>query len=98
MATRVVDPVLLGEQMRPALRSERSCWGTAGRLVRHNPTAVLGFVVLATLCCMAVLAPLLAPYAPDGINPVERLQGPSWQHWFGTDSLGQDVLSRVIFG
>ena len=98
MATRVVDSILIGAGARPAYRSERSFWRAAGRRARRYPTAAAGLVVLAALGGVAVLAPLLAPYAPDGINPVARLQGPSWQHWFGTDSLGQDVLSRTIYG
>lgn len=98
MASQVADSALVVGQVERALLPRRSRWRSAGRLARHNPTAAAGVVVLAALCGVAVFAPLLAPYAPNGLNPVERLQGPSWQHWFGTDSIGQDVLSRAIFG
>jgi peptide/nickel transport system permease protein len=47
---------------------------------------------------VAFLAPLLAPYDPTFLDPVIRLQSPSADHWFGTDDLGRDVLSRVITG
>jgi peptide/nickel transport system permease protein len=46
----------------------------------------------------AVFAPILAPYPPSAINPAERIQAPSARHWFGTNAVGQDVLSRVIYG
>jgi peptide/nickel transport system permease protein len=46
----------------------------------------------------ALLAPVLAPYDPAQINLPARLSGPSAQHWFGTDELGRDILSRVIYG
>jgi peptide/nickel transport system permease protein len=49
------------------------------------------------ICLVAVFAPLIAPYAPDEQDLATGLQGPSWTHLFGTDQLGQDVFSRVIF-
>ncbi|MGE0542893.1 MAG: ABC transporter permease [Dehalococcoidia bacterium] len=68
------------------------------RFARQNPTAVVGGTILIVIGVVAVFAPLLAPYPPSAIDPVERLQAPSARHWFGTDAVGQDVLSRVIFG
>jgi peptide/nickel transport system permease protein len=47
---------------------------------------------------MAVLAPLIAPYAPDAVDLAVRRQAPSLTHWFGTDDLGRDVLTRVLHG
>lgn len=98
MTTNAADSVLVGREAGQPLLPERSRWQSAARLARHNPTAAAGVVVLLLFCAAAVLAPLLAPYAPNALNPVDRLQGPSARYWFGTDSVGQDVLSRVIFG
>lgn len=56
------------------------------------------WTLVAVLALLAVLAPVLAPYAPDAIDLANRRQGPSGAHWFGTDDLGRDVLSRVLAG
>src|SRR5262245_42563159 len=66
---------------------------------RSGMTAVAAAVVVL-LILIALFAPLLAPYAPDAQNLSHeaRLQGPSEQHWLGTDDLGRDVLSRLIYG
>src|SRR5690348_9071315 len=56
----------------------------------------LALIVLFTLC--AIFAPLLAPYSPWQIDLPQRLMTPSAHHWFGTDELGRDILSRTIYG
>lgn len=61
------------------------------------PTWV-GVVVLTIHLVMAVGAPWVAPYAPTDIQTDHALQSPSWQHLFGTDRYGRDILSRVIYG
>jgi len=57
-----------------------------------------GAVVLAAIVLLAVFAPWLAPYDPMALKVLDRLQSPRAAHWFGTDELGRDVFSRVIFG
>ena len=54
--------------------------------------------VLAGLAAAAVLAPWVAPFAPDALDLVNRREMPSAAHWFGTDDLGRDLLSRILFG
>lgn len=66
--------------------------------LRSQPLAVFGLVVLALFLVLAVFAPWIAPHDPAAIHLHARLQGPSAMHWFGTDELGRDILSRVIFG
>jgi len=56
-----------------------------------------GAVILAWLLA-AALAPMIAPYAPDTVNVAGRLAEPSLRHWLGTDELGRDVLTRIIYG
>jgi peptide/nickel transport system permease protein len=57
-----------------------------------------GAAILAVVALAAVLAPWIAPYDPMALKVLDRLQSPRAAHWFGTDELGRDVFSRVIFG
>jgi peptide/nickel transport system permease protein len=63
-----------------------------------NPLAMAGFVIIMSVFLLAMLAPIIAPYDPDDINVKAILLAPSMQHWMGTDGLGRDVLSRMLFG
>ncbi|WP_420349715.1 ABC transporter permease [Pelagibius sp.] len=63
-----------------------------------NPMGVLGLIVVVVFFAGAIFAPLLAPYDPNQINVQERLLGPSPEHLLGTDELGRDTFSRVLFG
>ena len=66
-------------------------------LVRRK-IALAGAGVLLIICLLAMFAPLVATYDPMGLNPVDRLQGPSAKHWFGTDHFGRDIYSRIVYG
>ncbi|HYX68774.1 MAG TPA: ABC transporter permease [Terriglobales bacterium] len=68
------------------------------RAVRRNPLAAAGLVLVTVFVLCALLAPWLAPRDPAAIDLPARLQAPSAAHWFGTDELGRDILSRVIYG
>jgi len=60
--------------------------------------AMTGLIVVLLLFAVSLMAPFLTPYDPSAINAWDVLQAPSWKHWFGTDELGRDVLTRVLFG
>jgi peptide/nickel transport system permease protein len=64
----------------------------------QNRLAVAGLVVVSVLFFVAMFAPLLAPYDPGAIDATKILAQPTSAHWLGTDGLGRDVLSRMIFG
>ncbi|RYC30719.1 ABC transporter permease [Lichenibacterium minor] len=64
----------------------------------RNRAAVAGAVVVALFVAVAVLAPLIAPYDPLKTNFLLIRKAPSAAHWFGTDDLGRDILSRLVFG
>ena len=79
------------------VRSE-SQWRIAWRMLRRNPTAMFGLAGLVLLVVAAVTAPLVAPYDPVEMDFQALTQAPSEIHLLGTDDLGRDVLSRVIWG
>ena len=65
---------------------------------RRNKLAALGLLIIAFLTFVALLAPWIVPYDPSVQNLPTRLEGPSWDHPFGNDELGRDILSRVLLG
>lgn len=71
--------------------------GALTRLVQHRKGAV-GLAVLIALILTAIFAPLLAPYDPNANHLLAQFAPPSTTHWFGTDELGRDIFSRVIYG
>jgi peptide/nickel transport system permease protein len=74
-----------------------SFWALALRRFRRHRPAVAGLVILAGIAVTALAAPLLAPYNPTTIDPGAFQAGPSHLHVLGTDSVGRDVLSRLIY-
>ena len=64
----------------------------------QNPLSKAGFIIIVAVFLLAMLAPIIAPYDPNDINVKAILLSPSWQHWMGTDGLGRDVLSRMLYG
>lgn len=73
---------------------KRGLWRSA----LANPLALTGFLIIASVLVLAILAPLIAPYDPDAIDVKHILLGPSSLHLMGTDGLGRDVFSRMLFG
>lgn len=63
-----------------------------------NPLAMAGFIIIAAVFLLAMLAPLISPFDPNDINVKAILLGPTYSHWMGTDGLGRDVLSRMLHG
>jgi ABC-type dipeptide/oligopeptide/nickel transport system permease subunit len=84
--------------MSAVVRRRRGGWRwMAGRLLR-NPSARIGGGVLLLILVCATFAPWIAPYDPLAVNTLGRLQPPSAAHWLGTDEVGRDLLSRLVFG
>ena len=85
-------------RQRPAdPRLEIAPLPSGGRIARRALLAIVGVVALV-LIAMAVMPGLLAPYDPNAISLTDTLKAPSATHWMGTDQLGRDMLSRVIWG
>jgi peptide/nickel transport system permease protein len=89
---RVGGP-LAERRERPAARPT----GLAG-LVRRHPRLLVGGALVTLMIVMAVLAPVLAPFDPTDVDPSRSLEAPSRTHLLGTDDLGRDVFSRVVYG
>ncbi len=76
----------------------RSAVGASLRQFARSRTAVLGLVIFVVMVLVSVLAPYIATHSPRQIVPAERLLAPSREHLLGTDNLGRDVFSRVVYG
>ena len=66
--------------------------------ILKNPLALAGLIIIGIISIMAIFAPIIAPFDPDAINVKNILLSPSAAHWMGTDGLGRDVYSRMLFG
>ena len=72
----------------------RNVWESFSR----NRLALVGLILLAVLVCAAIFGPMLSPYPYDGMDAMSRNQPSSAAHWFGTDQMGRDILTRVLYG
>jgi peptide/nickel transport system permease protein len=87
-------PAAQVQPLPPSVSPSRSAW----RTLRHHPAGMFGLVGFAMLGLLIVLAPVLAPVEPTAMDFAHLLEPPSRQHPFGTDDLGRDILSRVLWG
>ena len=90
MSVTAETPVLAA---KPA---KSSTFAHARYILGENPVTLIAALLFAAFAAMAVLGPVVAPYDPLASDTMRALQGPTWQHWFGTDQLGRDILSRVM--
>jgi len=82
----------------PLARSVSPTWARFKDALRRHPTAIFGAAVLLAMIAIAIAAPLLGTVDPQSMSPVKRLRDPWGEYWFGTDMLGRDVYSRVLYG
>lgn len=66
------------------------------RFTRHR-LAMSGLVIFAVIALLAILAPVVSRHDPDAVDLLARNQGPTWDHWFGTDRTGRDMFARVVY-
>ncbi len=79
----------------------QAAWGNRYRIwlnLKSNPLAVIGLTIIVLFIALSLLAPFIAPYDPATQNLGNRLAFPDATHWFGTDELGRDILSRILYG
>ncbi len=79
-------------------RPARQTGGDVMKLVWQNPLTLIGFIIISCILLLAAIAPLIAPYDPNAIDVKAILLGPSQLHLMGTDGLGRDVFSRMLYG
>jgi peptide/nickel transport system permease protein len=91
MTTLAAPPQLTAKSRRPAIRHLM-------RLAAHHPLGTFGFFCIGLIIVIAITAPLLAPYPATQVGTGLPLDGPSSNHWLGTDQLGRDLFSRLIYG
>jgi oligopeptide transport system permease protein len=80
------------------LPKQRTLLGDAARRFARNKLAIVGVGIVGLLIFAAIFADFIAPYAYDAADPTVALQFPSAEHWMGTDEVGRDVYSRIIYG
>ena len=79
-------------------KTYHSYWSISWNIFKKNKVAMACLGIVIILCLVALFAPWIAPYDPDAQVVTERLVPPSAQHWFGTDDLGRDIFSRIVYG
>jgi ABC-type dipeptide/oligopeptide/nickel transport system permease subunit len=71
---------------------------TAWRRFRHHTPGMVGLGIILVFLLLAVLAPLISPYDPNAQDLASSIRGPSGSHWLGTDQLGRDMATRLMYG
>ena len=96
----LLTAVAVGEAVPtvPAKVRSETMWAQTSRRLKRSNTAIFGLVVVIALILVATFADVLAPYSATDTNPNEMFQMPNSKHLLGTDQLGRDMLSRVIYG
>lgn len=87
-------PVFASTASQPSAWTKR--WQLLRYVVAENPLSLVAAILFLLFVLLALIGPSIAPYGPLQTNVGEPLSPPSWSHWFGTDALGRDILSRVI--
>lgn len=99
---KMQTPAMAKRARRNAKRGSRTRASTPGweawKRLRRNKLAMVGMGILILLILCAIFAPVIIPYEFDYQDYEAFLQGPSAQHWFGTDNFGRDIFSRCIYG
>ncbi|HEY5501159.1 MAG TPA: ABC transporter permease [Candidatus Humimicrobiaceae bacterium] len=94
----VIDESLVLESEIEKKYSKSSLYKDAWKRLLRNKLALVGLAIVILMAVIAIFSPFIAPYNPnDRIKEISQ-KGPSLQHWFGTDILGRDIFSRVIYG
>ena len=97
LSENIAENLLNGEEAAEVVDGE-SLKDSLILMLKTNPMALVGALIILIFALAAIFAPFVAPYDPIAMNLADRLQAPSWAHPLGTDDIGRDVLSRIIYG
>ncbi|WP_233254265.1 nickel transporter permease [Salipaludibacillus keqinensis] len=88
------------EHQDPQVVQEESIspWKEAFWQLKKNKLAIVGLIIIVFFILVAIFAPILTSNSYQTMNATDRLQGPSAQYWFGTDDLGRDIFTRIVYG
>ena len=92
--TSATVPVLVDERGR----TPHGLWGVAATFFRRQPVGAIGLVLVLIFGLAGIFAEWVAPYNPTSNDFAAMTEAPSWAHWLGTDQLGRDLLSRILYG
>jgi peptide/nickel transport system permease protein len=98
MSETTLSPQLALQPAAARQRASRSLWADAWRRLRRNYLAMFGLYVIILFLVLSFIGPLFSPYDYYTTDLTVAKQGPSWQHWMGTDTIGRDVLTRILYG
>lgn len=99
MAKKTVNTALSQDAMGVAVAPPKhSEWRRFARVFFGRKLYLIGFIIVVILILTAIFAPLIARYDPVTNDLPNKLQGPSTEHWLGTDQLGRDIYSRIVWG
>jgi peptide/nickel transport system permease protein len=93
-----MDAATLDARSAAPEKSVSLTWRLFRDALRRHPTALIGGSILLCMIGIAIFAPWLGTVDPQAVAPIKRLRPPSREFWFGTDMLGRDVYSRVVYG
>lgn len=103
--TQTTSITIAAQAPGPAVRQQRRAWQRVWQSWRRDPAAIFGTIILVVVLLAAFFAPFLAPHDPNAVDPLKRLLPPFWvqpkgsvTYLLGTDAVGRDILSRIIFG
>lgn len=98
MAEQQAAAILEQYALRPQASFVARTWRAVRNFVVRKPLGTFGAAIIVLLLVFAAFPSLFATHDPNAISPVDRYQGPSPSHWFGTDQFGRDVYSRIVYG
>lgn len=98
MSETTLSPQLVLQSASVKQRVSRSLWADAWRRLKRNRLAMFGLYVIFLFLLLSFIGPLFSPYDYYTTDLTVAKQGPSAQHWMGTDTIGRDVMTRILYG
>lgn len=91
-------PLTQKETATGLIRPSTTYWQDAWRRLKQNRLAMFGLAAVLVITLVAIFGPMLSPYSYSDQDFSSLNEGPGWKHWFGTDNLGRDLFTRVLYG